>query len=979
MSKNVGTIEYTIDAKTGSLLVAEKQVDTATDKMERNFNKVDRSVSKLTRTFQAVGAALVARKVIAYAQSWGDVNNQLINNIKSGEKLEDVTNRVFNVAQRSRSSLTSTAELYSKLERATRGSGISGRELAAITETINKSFQVSGASATTTAAGIQQLSQALSTGKLSGDEFNSVMENAPRLAEGIASSLGVTTGALREMAADGKITRNVIISAVKDMRSAVDTEFQNMAMTTGQALEVAGNNAAKYFGQNSVIQSGISAFNTTLVTLSENLDAVTTAILAMGAAVGGRALGSIITATAQNIKLAAAEQAAAKAAAVHAAAESQTARANAAAATAAFKAAMAKEQQARASYLAARGTTAEAMALNGLRVAQAQTATAYGAMKTASATATTAIVASGNAAKAASVGLRALNGVMGILGGPAGIAITAATMLIPFIAGLKSTEEKAKEADDKMKLLAGTFRDMSVSQLLTELDTLTEGLKAVKENAKEAADEVARLAGSKKGLEAHFKYIEQTEGKEAADRERAKYAPIMAATEEHTIAKNNDAQKQVEQMTAAEKEMKAAIDYIKKHGSLKGFKAPTLDALANGGIVSGTGGSGSGGGNGGAGGRSPSKYEQLGDQGRETAMGLLPLKAAKEQMRQDQEALAAAYQQGKIKQDEYQAALLASKQNYYATKNKLTADQIAKEQELKQAEYAAQVSPEQQALGKVDPIQQLQNEWAIRKAMLMDLGATEATIRQQELAHEQQLLALQWERWTAQSETNMLVGDMVDSLASGATNALTGLLNGTQSLKEAFANIGSTILNEVCGSIAQMGADWLREQIMMEATSKATQASATAGTVASMGAIGSAAAPAAAAVSTATMGGAAGVAMSALSAIMSMASSLFGGRRYNGGQAMGGNLYRVGEGNKPELFQSGNKQYMIPGENGRVIPNRDIGGGGDVINNYSITVNTTNGWSEKDSRELEATIKRISMAQIREQATRPGGLIQPRR
>lgn len=50
----------------------------------------------------------------------------------------------------------------------------------------------------------------------------------------------------------------------------------------------------------------------------------------------------------------------------------------------------------------------------------------------------------------------------------------------------------------------------------------------------------------------------------------------------------------------------------------------------------------------------------------------------------------------------------------------------------------------------------------------------------------------------------------------------------------------------------------------------------------------------------------------------------------------------------------------------------------NVINNYSITVNTTNGWSEKDSRELEATIKRISMAQIREQATRPGGLIQPR-
>lgn len=393
-----------------------------------------------------------------------------------------------------------------------------------------------------------------------------------------------------------------------------------------------------------------------------------------------------------------------------------------------------------------------------------------------------------------------------------------------------------------------------------------------------------------------------------------------------------------------------------------------------------TSGGSSNNGTGGKGGsKGPSKYERLGDQGRETAMSLLPMAGAKEQMKREQEALKAAYQQGKIQQDEYQAALLASKQKFYATQNQLHEQQIAKEQELKQAEYAAQVSPEQKALGQVDPIQQLQNEWTIRKAMLTDLGATEATIKQQQLAYEQQLLDLKWQQWQAQSDTNALVGAMANGLGEGAANAITGLLNGTQSLKEAFANIGSTILNDVVSAISEMGVEYIKQQLMAEAQSKATQAATTTGTVASMGAIGAAAAPAAAAVSTATMGGAAGVAMSALSAIMSLASSLFAGRRYNGGQAMGGSLYRVGEGNKPELFQSGNKQYMIPGENGRVIPNRDIVGGGDVINNYSIMVNTTNGWSEKDSRELEATIKRISMAQIREQATRPGGLIQPRR
>lgn len=957
MSRNVGTIFYEIDAKTNSLLVAEKEVDKATDSMERNFNKVDRSVGKLTRTFQAVGAALVARKVIAYAQSWGDVNNKLINNIKSGEKLEDVTNRVFNVAQRSRSSLASTAELYSKLERATRGSGISGRELAAITETINKSFQVSGASATTTAAGIQQLSQALSTGKLSGDEFNSVMENAPRLAEGIASSLGVTTGALRGMAAEGKITRSVIIRAVKDMRSAVDTEFQNMAMTTGQALEVAGNNAAKYFGQNSVIQSGISAFNTTLVTLSENLDAVTTAILAMGAAVGGRALGSIITATAQNIKLAAAEQAAAKAAAVHAAAESQTARANAAAAAAAFKVAMAKEQQARASYLAARGTTAEAMALNGLRVAQAQTATAYGAMKTASATATTAIVASGNAAKAASIGLRALNGVMGMLGGPAGIAITAATMLIPFIAGLKSTEEKAKEADDKMKLLAGTFRDMSVSQLLTELDTLTEGLKAVKENAKDAADEVARLSGSKKALKAHIDYIEKTEGKEAADRERAKYAPIMAATEERTIAKNNDAQKQVQQMTAAEQELKAAIAYLKKHGSLKGFKAPTMDALANGGNGSGTGGSGVNGGNGGGNGGAGGKGRSLADMGVDVSDKYNQDVAAAKLFKDELDKLDAAYKAGKITYLEYSKARVAANKAYHESLKQIAEDEAKGRNDAKafmqeiNDKYLTTVNPETGQA--IDPLAQLRTQEQ-QKIDLLNQYRQMNVISEQE--YQDTLTNIQK---TAEMERQQVIQDenkkqmqAASELLSGAGDLFGGLAGVVQSAGGEMSSAYKVLFGISKGfAVAKAALDM--QMAISDALAKGFPQNIP------------------------LMAQAASAGMQIASAIKGIS---YGGGRYNGGAMMGDKMYRVGEHGKPELFQSGSKQYMIPGDGGRMTSNSDaFGGGGDVINNYSITVNTTNGWSEKDSRELEATIKRISMAQIREQATRPGGLIQPRR
>lgn len=386
------------------------------------------------------------------------------------------------------------------------------------------------------------------------------------------------------------------------------------------------------------------------------------------------------------------------------------------------------------------------------------------------------------------------------------------------------------------------------------------------------------------------------------------------------------------------------------------------------------GAGGGNGGKGGAGGKSRSggksqeqkDREQLIKSGVQVADSYNKEIAIMKKAKEERRALDAAYAAGELQYVEYMEARKEADRAYLNG--------------MQQERINNLVTPEQRKMGQVDPIQQLQNEWTMRRAMMAEIGATQATIKQQELAYEQQLLDLKWQQFTAQSDTNRLIGSMTDSLGNGAASAVTGLINGTQSLKESFANIGTSILNDVCGAIAQMGVDWLRENIMMEAASKATQASTTAGTVASMGAIGSAAAPAAAAVSTATMGGAAGVAMSALSAIMSMASSLFGGRRYNGGHMMGDKMYRVGEHGKPELFQSGSKQYMIPGDGGRMTSNRDaFGGGGDVINNYSITVNTTNGWSEKDSRELEATIKRISMAQIREQATRPGGLIQPRR
>lgn len=368
-----------------------------------------------------------------------------------------------------------------------------------------------------------------------------------------------------------------------------------------------------------------------------------------------------------------------------------------------------------------------------------------------------------------------------------------------------------------------------------------------------------------------------------------------------------------------------------------------------------------------------SEADRLGDEGIKVSDQYNKDAAAMRKALENGKAIDAAFAQGKITLLEYKAAQKGIGKELKDELAQIPVDEL-------RDKWDHIVSPMDQLKGEIDPIKQAQNEWAVRKQMLIDLGATEAQQRQAQLEYEQQIRDLKWEQWQAQSETNSLIGACVSGLTGGMGNALTGLLNGTQSLSEVFANLGSNILNTVGNKLSEIAANWIADQLMMETQSKATQASTTAGAVAAQGQIAAAAAPAAAATAASTGGSWAAAGAAALSAIMSLATSIFGGGRYNGGSVNGGSLYRVGEHGIPELFQTSNgRQYMIPGENGRVIPGRDLFSGGGINMPVNITVQTTNGFSDEDGRRLEQTMERVAMKMMARESQRPGGMLQPRR
>ncbi|ENZ8440899.1 tape measure protein [Klebsiella oxytoca] len=323
MAENAGGIYYDIEMDVQGLLVAQQRVNQRLDMMERGFdgttravNNTERSMSSLSGVAVALAAALSVKQVSEYADAWATVNNKLSNSVRPTEQLADVTQRVFDVTQSTRSSLDATATLYARLERGTRQYNTSAADLAKLTTIINQGFVVSGATAQEAENAIIQLSQGIASGVLRGEEFNSVAEQGSRLMVALADSLGVGIGELRAMAAQGKLTTDVVVNGLLSQGAVIGKEFANTTKTISQALQVAGNNITKFFGENSTVKTSAGIFNDAVVTASENIGLLSGALTAVAAIMGSRYVGALTMATAAKVQDTAASIAQSKAASV---------------------------------------------------------------------------------------------------------------------------------------------------------------------------------------------------------------------------------------------------------------------------------------------------------------------------------------------------------------------------------------------------------------------------------------------------------------------------------------------------------------------------------------------------------------------------------------------------------------------------------------------------------------------------------------
>ncbi|QHJ79291.1 MAG: hypothetical protein [Bacteriophage sp.] len=1063
--QEVGNIVYTVQMDVAKLISEQQKVNDRLDKMNSQFEKTGKTVDNTSKSFAsltkiagALTAALSVSAVAQYADAWTSLNNKLANSVRAGESLVGVTERVFNITQATRSSLDATASLYARLERATREYGTSAGDLAKLTTIINQGFVVSGATAQEAENAIIQLSQGLASGALRGEEFNSVNEQGNRLIVALADSLGVTTGEMRGLAAQGKLTTDVVVNGLLSQGNKIGSEFAQTTTTISQALQVAGNNITKFFGESSSVKTGVSIFNDVVITLSQNIDVLSGALTIAAGVMGSRYVGALYLATKAKVTDAAAtvnqqvqEYKAAKA--VMASAQAEIANAQAIKASEQAKARALATQSAVNRQLGLNVSYQQEYAAIQSKIIAADNAEAAAKTRLAAAT-TQASVATRTYASAVSLA----KGALGLVGGPAGAAMLAGAAIFYYYQQAQQAKQESIAFADSLDAVISKMKEMNSTQLgaeiakaeisiinqkdaivdlQAEMDNLQQkkafieqaanirGAESVAEDYASIQRDIDIQAGkvdaaetklsqtiSKTGilraqlngtLQSGIELLKR-DGEEAgiaagmmnhlgnsldfASRAKDKFnsSSIQIPVSKEADKFNSQLEQQNELLSITDKRLRAVtkarmeaesrggnVNQVNTAGELAGKQYDLEKAESERGQTTKNTA------------KAESQAEQaekrrvktLQDLSNEIEVAALKSKGLNREAAQlaAVQELGAGATQAQIQQAQQQAGQIFDIQQQAADKKasqdadsaakakqqrdldnaqldrQLKAGDVTFEQsQQRRAQIAADyskaianassqavVTPQQQLAGQVDPVQQLANENAQKLALIKEYTAQRVITEEQGLAlmnaanteYEAQRTAAQWQLLSQQGLGYDMLTSAVDAFAGNASNAITGLLTGTMSVSDAMRSLGSTILNSVINSLVQVGVEALKNFIVGQTMGTA----ATAASVGQAAVVASAWAPAAAMTSLATLGANSVPAAAAITSTVGLSSGLaLAGMRKNGGPVSAGSMYRVGEGGAPELLQSGGKNYMIPGDGGKVISNADLqtGGGSNI-------------------------------------------------
>lgn len=264
-AKNLQQATQALDKSIGDLENESKRAAQEQEKHNQTLREGKSSTDTLAGGFKnlvgAIGGVVATYASIQGIKSvinWSDeitqttsrlnLVNDSFNKINGSQQTtRELQDKIFQAAQASRGSYQDLEGLVASLGNNARDAFSSTDEMVTFAENLNKTFAISGASAEEMSNATLQLTQGLASGTLRGDELNSVLENAPELINVIANSMGVPRGQIRDLAAEGKITAEVVKNALIGSSDEINAKFQSMDVTFGQLWTQFTNTAQHAF------------------------------------------------------------------------------------------------------------------------------------------------------------------------------------------------------------------------------------------------------------------------------------------------------------------------------------------------------------------------------------------------------------------------------------------------------------------------------------------------------------------------------------------------------------------------------------------------------------------------------------------------------------------------------------------------------------------------------------------------------------
>ena len=266
----------------------ERKVEQLNSELEQTDGKASAAAGGLGK----IGSVLAGFASLSFAKSMLDtadamqsINAQVRQVVSSESEYLAVQRQLLDVANNTRASLESTANLYVSTSRALKDYGYTQQEILTFTEATNNAMAIGGVQAQQQAAALMQLSQALGSGVLQGDEFKSIAEAAPILLDTIAEYMGKSRAEIKKLGSEGQLTADVIFKAISGASEKFGEQAAKMPMTMGQALTVFSNNWQSMVSKllnDSGAMSGIAAI---IKLIADNLNLVVPIVAGFAVAV----------------------------------------------------------------------------------------------------------------------------------------------------------------------------------------------------------------------------------------------------------------------------------------------------------------------------------------------------------------------------------------------------------------------------------------------------------------------------------------------------------------------------------------------------------------------------------------------------------------------------------------------------------------------------------------------------------------------